>query len=537
MKKFNVCRAAWILFLALVAVLALALCTGAEEPGAHTWDYETGFCIECGAYQEAPVDDDGVYEISNAGQLYYVADLMRTNGNTKLSAKLMCNITVNANLLDADGQPRAAALLWEPIGTDTAPAKNVSLNGQGYYISGLYASYEDGRDVGLFGYCSGGEAHGIRVFDLGIIDSYFYSDTGFVGGIVAYGENNTQLTRCYVDATLGSPYGNVGGIAGALDNMTSPSSAVYCYTTYSKIVCDLSGGFFANCYYLSDSAQDDGADGTEYFKSDLKLADNSLLLDALSTGEKSWVISCRTGMPVLLADHVYEYPCVPECKVCNDTNRADQAPHTYDYECDDICNVCNRKHPTKGVHVRYTSCSAYCRYCGKDIGKLTEHQYSNACDSTCDCGFERSDAPHVYDSPCDARCDICLEPRTSVPHQYDNGCDRVCNACGVTRPPVHTYDNDCDGECNVCSEKRTVAHVFGEYAVTKEATALHNGEQERTCTVCGLKETAVIARIGVATWVIVLSGIGAGLVLSVGGFALYWFVIKKRSFADFFGKK
>ncbi len=535
MKTLKMRRVAWIIAFALIMALSLALCVGAENGCEHAEGYDNGFCIGCGACQEAPLNE-GVYEISNAGQLYYVAQLMREKDSTLLQAKLMCNVTVNADLLDTSGEPRTGAKLWVPIGNSTTPAQNIRLDGQGYYISGLYAKYEDGRDVGLFG----NTTNGVMVQNLGIIDSYFYSSSGFVGGIVGNAADYTQMQFCYVDATLESPVSHAGGIAGALDSEgLVPSGARFCYTTYSKFIHGAQGDTaIANCYYLSDSAADDGIAGTEYFKANWKLADDSELLDALSAAEKEWVISCYTGCPALLADHVYEYPCVPECKVCDATGRTDQVPHTYDNDCDRECNVCRRINPSPVVHEAYTSCGTVCRHCGVTIAAKTAHQYSNECDATCDCGFERDEAlQHMFDSNCDATCNLCSHVRSKVPHVFDNDCDRVCNACGVTRPPVHTYDNSCDGDCNVCGEKRTVAHVFGEYVVTQEPTSLRNGEKEHTCTLCGLKETEVIARTGVALWVIVLGGIGAGLVLTVGGFSLYWFVIKKRSFAQFFGKE
>ncbi len=535
MKIFKMRRAAWAL--ALMLLLTLAVCVlpaGAQDFCEHAEGYVNGFCIGCDAAQEAPLNED-VYEISNAGQLYWFAAQVRdrVDPSNTIKGKLMDNITVNADLLDASGQPRADSKRdWEPIGNSTTPAQNIMLDGQGYYISGLYAKYEDGRDVGFFGNTTGG----VMVQNLGIIDSYFYSDNGFVGGIVGNAADYTQMQFCYVDATLESPVNHVGGIAGALDSTgVIPCGARYCYTTYSKFVHGATGDTaFTNCFYRAESETDAFA-GTAYYKADLTLDDGTSLAEALALESTTWEKSCRTGLLALKVEHVYAYACTPECTVCDDTNRADQAPHTYDNDCDAGCNVCSRIRQV-GEHQRYTTCGAVCRICGAEIGAKTLHQYSNECDKTCDCGFERDVVPHLYDDACDNKCNLCNEFREAVPHKYESACDRVCE-CGMTRPPVHTYDNVCDADCNVCGEKRTAGYVFGDYVVTKAATALRNGEQEHTCTVCGYKETQVIARLGVATWIIVLGGVGAGLVLSVGGFALYWFVIKKRTLAQFFGKE
>ena len=42
---------------------------------------------------------------------------------------------------------------------------------------------------------------------------------------------------------------------------------------------------------------------------------------------------------------------------------------------------------------------------------------------------------------------------------------------------------------------------------------------------------------GFPGWAVALIIIGGVLILASGGFAVYWFVIKKKSFSDLFGKK
>ena len=55
-------------------------------------------------------------------------------------------------------------------------------------------------------------------------------------------------------------------------------------------------------------------------------------------------------------------------------------------------------------------------------------------------------------------------------------------------------------ECTACGEKADVAeHTFGEWTVTKEATATEDGSRERTCSVCGHVETEVIPATGEET--------------------------------------
>lgn len=63
-------------------------------------------------------------------------------------------------------------------------------------------------------------------------------------------------------------------------------------------------------------------------------------------------------------------------------------------------------------------------------------------------------------------------------------------------------------ECGWTGEK--TAHAFGEWAITREATAILKGSKERVCSVCGFKETQEIPATG--------SGSGSGSGGSVGGY-------------------
>lgn len=76
--------------------------------GEHV-GYTNGFCTGCDAYQSAQKNADGVYEIGNAGQLYWFAGLISgtlTDGTAQdsyASAILTADIVVNQNVLKADG--------------------------------------------------------------------------------------------------------------------------------------------------------------------------------------------------------------------------------------------------------------------------------------------------------------------------------------------------------------------------------------------------------------------------------------------------
>ena len=532
MKIFKICS------FVLLLVLTLALCvlpTGAQEACGESALYnENGFCITCNAPQSAPLNaEDGYYEVSNVGQLYWVADLINTKeAATEVKVRLMANLIVNKELLNESGVPTVtnATKVWTPIGSADAPATNVVFDGQGYMISGLYAKSEADADVGFFGV-----AEGVTVRELGVVDSYFGANTGFAGGIIAKANDACNVSYCYVVATVESEYSGAGGIAGALEKEDTACTVSFCYTTHAVAIYGADAATaIDHCYYRADS-ETDTLEGTAFYTSTFLLEDGETsLYNALSEGEKNWVESCRNNLPALRIEHIYTYPCVPECSVCGNTNRPDQKEHTYLNECDRTCEVCNRESQEPVVHKAYQTCQAVCQFCGEEIGDLTKHQYTNNCDATCDCGYERTVPGHSYRNACDTRCIYCNELREAAPHTYDNGCDQICDACGMTRAAQHTYDSVCDTECNVCKKTREAGHVYGEYTVSKEASALSNGEQERTCTLCGHKDVSAIPSLGVPTWGVVIIGVGVGLVVSLGGFALYWIVFKKRKLSDFF---
>ena len=95
----------------------------------------------------------------------------------------------------------------------------------------------------------------------------------------------------------------------------------------------------------------------------------------------------------------------------------------------------------------------------------------------------------------------------------------VCDSCGntfnytvlplaphtfgewaVTTEPTCTAEGEETRTCSVCgaTETRPVekkAHTFGDWVTTKEATVFESGERKRTCTACGFEETEEIEKL------------------------------------------
>ena len=195
---------------------------------------ENGFCACNEVYQPAnltidkyDMDGDGskdaVYEISNAGQLYWFAGLVNgtlsgVTQNTSANAVLTKDIVVNKNVLKSDGTVNEGSFKeWTPIATSASPYTGI-FEGQNHTISGLYFKQENTSEVGFFGYNRG------KISNVGILDSYFcgYSQ---VGGVCGY--NSSTITNCY----------NKGVVDGTADGASSFGG-----------VCGCNLGILTNCY-------------------------------------------------------------------------------------------------------------------------------------------------------------------------------------------------------------------------------------------------------------------------------------------------
>jgi len=180
---------------------------------------ENGFCACDNVCQPAVLttnkyDIDGdstkdtVYEISNAGQLYWFAGLVNgtldgVKQNTSANAILTANITANENLLDslqydAEGNVSNGSdfISWTPIADCMGDIIGYSgtFDGNNKTVSGLYFNGNSPR-IGLFG---SSEADS-NIKNVGVVDSYFKGNE-FVGGVC--GRNEGTITNCYNTGNL-----------------------------------------------------------------------------------------------------------------------------------------------------------------------------------------------------------------------------------------------------------------------------------------------------------------------------------------------
>lgn len=328
-----------------------------------------GFCVGCGAYQPATdVGGDGVYEIHNAGQLFWFAAVV--NGGYEDTPQ---NAAASAILTaDIDLENRA----WTPIGSRVSPYSG-QFDGRGHVIRGL--SVITSQEAGLFGYvgesgvvqrvgiqdgtvCGDGAVGGIVGVNNGTIRNSFNSATvsgGAVGSVVGgiAGANYGTVTDCYntgivtngshVGGITGGNYGaianchNVGEVDGYKSWISCLVGANYVYGSYNATV--------TNCYYLADTEDGLGGKTAAQFAS----GEVAWLLNN-SSSEGVWKQTLgQMDYPTFTGDVVYQiHNCAADTLYSNTDGDLDHV-----YGDDNICDVCGHDKTPPAVNLAYPTMS------------------------------------------------------------------------------------------------------------------------------------------------------------------------------------
>lgn len=383
----------------------------AKAEGTESHNYNSqGFCTECDAYQSAvlttdkyDIDDDNskddVYEIGNAGQLFWFAGLVNgtldgVKQNKLANAVLTANITVNENLLDSlqydtEGNVSNGSdfITWTPIadwmGNRTTQYSG-TFDGNNKTVSGLYFN-GDSTCIGLFG---SSESDG-NIKNVGVVDSYFKGNDS-VGCVC--GNNAGTITNCYnagnltaieSSATIGGicGYNNGGTIANCYNTgtVTATGSAasvggvcgcsieliLNCYNigtvTAASSDADISGicgynfGPVKNCYYLADTEDENGGKTAAQFASG-EIA--YLLSQGCSTGEGDATVTYDGSIwgqpigtdtyPLLHGEKVYKNITYLGCNDLSDvvsvvySNEDKTTYGDHDY-VDGVCRYCDEE--------------------------------------------------------------------------------------------------------------------------------------------------------------------------------------------------
>ncbi|MCD8007751.1 MAG: hypothetical protein LUF68_02240, partial [Clostridiales bacterium] len=169
-----------------------------------------GFCLNCdNGYLPAEMNSDGVYEISNAGQLFWFAALV--SGDTTQEGITAADTAANAVLLNDITIPDG--YVWTPIGTKDAPYTG-TFDGGGKTISGMSIKTAS-TYMGLFGYVSAGTIKDLTVS--GKID--VSGETIYAGGIVGTVHNSvlSNLTSNVSVTAEAAVKGTFGGLAASVE--------------------------------------------------------------------------------------------------------------------------------------------------------------------------------------------------------------------------------------------------------------------------------------------------------------------------------
>jgi hypothetical protein len=204
----------------------------------------------------------------------------------------------------------------------------------------------------------------------------------------------------------------------------------------------------------------------------------------------------------------------------------------------EVCKCTSVKPGSEGTHTGGTATCIdlkKCEVCGAEYGDYTDHTFAWTASSThhfeeCTvCELEKNHEKHYGGTATCSKQAVC--ENANCGHGYGETLPHTPAGALVDGSDTNHWQL-----CTVCSSIANVsAHSYpAEWTVITEPTHDTEGLRERVCE-CGHKITKVTPVLDPAefpAWAIVLIVVLCALVAAVGVFALIWFVIKKKSFAD-----
>ena len=250
---------------------------------------------------EKPSSGDGSesnpYQIASKENLYWFANEVNNNSQTSICAVLTRDITVNNDVLDADGNLNSKNTDfydWTPIGT-SYPGYTGTFDGQGHTISGLYINDNNIGPLGLFGYF--GESGIIR--NVGVKASYFNAIVGSpVGGVCGWNEGT--ISNCCNERTTVNKPENKAGIVGGVCGNNAGGTIENCYNAGNVSTGNISsriGGVcgsndnnatIKNCYFLEETANS----GIGYDENSSNSSTQAMSeIDDFKSGKVAWLLN------------------------------------------------------------------------------------------------------------------------------------------------------------------------------------------------------------------------------------------------------
>ncbi len=365
-----------------------------------------------------------------------------------------------------------------------------------------------GYTGGVVGNNSGGL---IDCYNTGAVTTGFSSYTGGVAG-----NNSGNVRNCY---NLGSVNGSssVGGVVG----YNNQGNVLNCYNL-GNVNCEHDGagivgsnnGVLMNCYnkgavsserdkagvvkynYDTGSVQNCYFLKTETINADL----NAIFENAgeainvlekstaqFASGEIAYLLGSSWGQ-TLAEDNKDEYPVLGGAKVYfGFISCAENAVMVYTNN-----EFASAEKPAHDMADATCTNPSTCKNgCGRTEGTINENAHS------------WNNGEITTNSTCTTKGVITFTCQHDGTHTYTEDVAIDANA--------HTYDNACDATCNTCGEQRSPAEHI-------------NADKNNTCDECG----AELPKDGLSGGAIAGIVVGCALVLFGGGFAVYWFMIKKK---------
>ena len=260
----------------------------ALNPDNHTNDFINGIC-SCGDAYKEPEFEDGYYQIANAGNLFWFAELVNVHGDIDACAILKADIDLeNRN--------------WYPIGVYNDPVdasgevKTIQYVGTfdgNYHSVSNFIAHGTGSQ-GLFGYCSPSAV----VKNVGIIGADVKGWNA--GAVIAYGGTveNCYAADCNITAYTTANANGVyaGSIAGAQDPVVKNCFAYNCSvnagegnTVSNAILSPIGGSTATNCYYYNVTTNG------EFRESDAGIVATS---EQVASGEIAYKLGTAWGQKV-----------------------------------------------------------------------------------------------------------------------------------------------------------------------------------------------------------------------------------------------
>ena len=335
-------------------------CSNTEPSGEvtkpdHQYDSD-GICINCGSGKPALAGDDGVYQISSAGNLFWFAALV----NGTLTDGTAQNAAASAVLLNDITIPEEMA--WTPIGnySVTKTQYTGTFDGAGHTISNLKIDSENNYQgfVGRLG--SGG-----TIQNLTLDESCSVTGSDNVGGVC--GTNSGTIESCYNTGTVNGSSDNVGGVCGQ-----NSGTIESCYNTGTVTgsgssvggVCGLNDGTITNCYWLNTAYSGNGIGSGSGTATDVE----SKTAEEFASGEVCWLLNGKMPgddnvwrqnldngkekdtYPVLDSTHGVVYAtglnCAGQATGCSNTEPSGEVTKPdHQYDSDGICINCGSGKP------------------------------------------------------------------------------------------------------------------------------------------------------------------------------------------------